>query len=420
MRIELDVNGYVSGLFWGCMSGNCMEYAGKVPAGYSSLYQWAEEAEIKAYYLDVNGDLTLDHSRQLALEELYAAQEADNKQVVWKDLNEALEPLLGDFPEVTALGNFAIATNAKAIVNYMPKVQLTRINPNPFTKIDLFVQGKQMLRNDAVTETINGITFTRKDDGGIAINGKATDDIDYNLSGSAENSVPIFGLKRGVPYYLNVDGFDCEMKYSDGETTEQVYIGPSGAIKLTSNKNVTQVLLKIPNRTAVDTTIYPVLEYGTQPSGYEEYRCRYMSIDISDFIGLELYPGEETYPDATLLLPKTGTFIDYIAVNDGVVTLSSKGLLYNLGTGSVNLFGGYNFVYTTQTAQIELTYKEDALKTAVNKLDSDKADYTELQEAVEAIVELIGSIGGSGGGGGSTGLPLSIVDGKLCITYTKQ
>lgn len=364
MRLELDANGYVSGLFWGCMTGECIEYTGEIPAGYSSLYQWAEEAEIKAYYLDSNGNLTLDYARQQALEELYKAQEADNKPVVWKDLSTALEPLIGNYSEVMTLGDFAIVTDARSIVNYIPKLKLTKINPFPFTEIDLFIQSKQMLRNDAVTDTINGVTFTKLDDGGITISGTATADISYNLSGEAENNTPIFGLKRGLAYYLNIGEFDCEMKCFNGDTTEQVYIGSSGIISLTSNKNVTQVLLTIPSGTAVNTTMYPMLEYGTQPSEYEEYSCRYMCIDISDFVGLELYPDEELYPSNTLLLPETGTYIDYIRI-DGTVTLSSKGITHNLGTGSANLFNGYNFVYTTQTAQIELTYKTNILEATV-------------------------------------------------------
>lgn len=361
MRIELDANGYVLNIFWGCMTGECIEYKGKIPAGYSSLYQWANEAEIKAYYLDINGNLVLDYARQLALEELYAVQERDNKPVLWKNLSEALEPLIGNYTEMTAIGGCVITTDARSIVNYMPKVKLTRINPYPFTKIDLFIQGKQMLRNDAVTETINGIKFTKSDDGGIAIKGKATADVSYNLSGGEENDIPIFGLKKGLEYCLNIGGFDCELKCFNGYTTEQVYVGSSGIISLTLNKNVTQVLLKIPSGTTVDKKIYPMLEYGTQSSDYEEYYCRYLCIDISEFVGMELFPNENLYPSNTLLLPETGTYIDYIRI-DGTVILSSKGVAHNLGTGSVNLFNGYNFVYTTQTSQVELTYKTNVME----------------------------------------------------------
>lgn len=365
MRIELDANGYVLNIFWGCMTGECIEYKGEIPAGYSSLYQWANEAEIKAYYLDINGNLVLDYARQLALEELYAAQEADHKPVVWKDLNTALEPLIGNYTEVVAVGDYIVTTDARSIVNYMPRVKLTRINPHPFTKIDLFIQGRQMLRNDAVTETINGITFTKSDDGGITITGKATADVSYDLSGDEENDIPIFGLQRGLKYYLNIGMIDCEMKCYNGDTTEQVYVGSSGIISLAANKDVTQVLLKIPSGTTINETIYPMLEYGTSPSNYEEYACRYLCIDISEFSGLELYPSEELYPSNTLLLPETGIFIDYISIENGSVKLSSKGLLYNLGSGSVNLFNGYNFVYTTQTAQIELTYKTNILEATI-------------------------------------------------------
>ena len=59
MRIELDANGYVLNTYEGCQSGNCTEYIGEIPKGYSSYTDWSSNALINAYYLDENNNLIL-------------------------------------------------------------------------------------------------------------------------------------------------------------------------------------------------------------------------------------------------------------------------------------------------------------------------------------------------------------------------
>lgn len=361
MRYKLDALGYVEIVMWGCATNGCAEYVGAVPEGYESLIEWADNACINAYYLDGNGNLVLDQARQQALENLYAAQTADNRPVVWKDLHESMESLANGYQEVTDTGNVIIADNVKSIVNYMSRMKLSNISLNPAGSIDIFIHGKQMLKNDAITETIGGITFTRRDDGGIAISGTATEDIDYNLSGGNTNLVPIFGIKVGHEYYLNIGDFNCEMKYFNGETVEQVYTGAGGVINPTASKNVTQVLLKIPSGSVVDTTIYPMLEYGNVASEYEEYQCRYIKIDVSDIPDPTLYVSETLYPSDTLILPDLGAAIKYVTLENGEINIDAGGIK-NVGIGGVTLFDGYNFVYTTQFSKIELTYKVNVME----------------------------------------------------------
>lgn len=96
MRYELDSNGYVVTLLWGCHTGKCAKYTGQVPAGYNSLKEWADNACINAYHLDSSGNLVLDQARQLELETLYAQQEADNSHITRKELAEVLEQFKQD------------------------------------------------------------------------------------------------------------------------------------------------------------------------------------------------------------------------------------------------------------------------------------------------------------------------------------
>ena len=70
MRFEFDINGYVSGIFCGCYSGHCTEYTGLVPnepEAYEDMYDWADRAQVQAYYLDSNGNLAYDANRAASL-----------------------------------------------------------------------------------------------------------------------------------------------------------------------------------------------------------------------------------------------------------------------------------------------------------------------------------------------------------------
>lgn len=78
MRYELDVDGFIYKVFFGCGSGYCTAYTGSVPSGYSSLEQWADTANIRAYYL-VNGNLTFSEARDYELKYLWSVEEENSK-----------------------------------------------------------------------------------------------------------------------------------------------------------------------------------------------------------------------------------------------------------------------------------------------------------------------------------------------------
>lgn len=67
MRYELNTNGYINKVFFGCYSGTCTLYKGTIPEGYSSLMNWADNANIMAYKI-VNGNLTYDANKDAELQ----------------------------------------------------------------------------------------------------------------------------------------------------------------------------------------------------------------------------------------------------------------------------------------------------------------------------------------------------------------
>lgn len=360
MRFELDGYGYVITVLWGCHTGLCLEYTGEVPAGYTSLKDWADHACVNAYYLNDDGNLILDPAKESELKAAAELQEIDNAIIRRKDLYESLEflnSLAIEKTEKVVKGN---ALQIEDGENAAATILITSIEPYSYEKVDIFAQGKQMLKNDAIDKTLSGVSFTLLPDGGIKISGTATADIEYDISGSVTNTEPTCGIKKGHNYYLNIGEYECELHFFNGETTEQIYVGGSGIINSIASKNITRVFLKIPAGTVCDSTIYPMLEYGEWPSQYESYKSVHMAIDYSEYISLSvLYANNDVYPSDTLY--PLGTSIDYILIEDGLKKVCVLGAEYAVGLGRLNLFKGYNFFYTTQDTNIKLTYTVSAI-----------------------------------------------------------
>jgi hypothetical protein len=352
MRYELDIDGYILHIYFGCYSdtGNCQEYTGEVPTGYNNLIEWSEKALINAYYINSEGNLTLDTERESELKEKIAQDTIDNAPVLHKEIFESNQTMQSQYRKETKTSDFLVLNKVK---NFAPKVKITNITS---PKLSIYTQSYNMLKNDAKTETINGIDFTRLADGSIKINGTATADIEYNLSGSSTNTTPIFVLKKNKIYKVNVV-YDFEMRYFDGETTSQVYVGSSGTLIPIETKKVTQVLLKIPSGTVANTTIVPSINMlGMNTTG--EYKSKILDIDLTEYLDL-IYPSNTTYP-SNMLYPR-GNNIDYVLIEDGIIYMSKNNYEYVIGTGNVQLFNGENIVYADQDATIELEYYLDIL-----------------------------------------------------------
>ena len=317
MRYKTDANGYITEVFFGCYGNGCKEYTGTIPNGYTDLNEWSENALINAYYIDENGNLVLDASKLAELETKIEQDTIDNV----KKIN--------------------------------PVLKITNINCYEYSKIDIITQGRNMLKVDAVDETIEGITFTKLMSGGIKISGTATADIEYNLAGSDTNLTSLFALKKNKDYYLNIGGLDCELKYYDG-TTSQVYVGASGVINLSESKEVTQVLIKIPSGTTIDKNIFPMLECGSTASEYEGYKHRILTIDYNELVSEGLFPSDVLFPSDEVY-PK-GDTVNYIYIENSEVYISINGVQRYLVKGNVNLFDGYDTIYTLQDTYLEMTY----------------------------------------------------------------
>ena len=299
---------------------------------------WAENAVINAYYIDSNGNLVLDAQREKELKTLAERQAIDYSPVLRRDLYETQEVLDSQYIKVMSSAVSKKILALENVKNIPPYVKLK--NLSSADTITFFAQTKNMLKNDAVTETINGVSFTRNPDGQIVISGTATADVEYNLSGGSGNTTPIFALLTDVSYYLRIGSLSCEMRYFNGETTEQVYSGStSSAITPAADKKVTQVVIKIPSGTAVDKSFYPTLSDSATEIDYEEYKCKLLTFDV----------GTITDSDA------------YIKIENGLIILYESEEESLLGQGNTALLDGDQIVYTDQGNLITIKY-------SINKL----------------------------------------------------
>lgn len=89
MKYILDSTNYIEEISFGasiiCNNNTCTEYEGNLPSGYASLEEWADNANIRAYYL-VNGNLTYDSVKDTALQEEWEEETEENAPATQGDL----------------------------------------------------------------------------------------------------------------------------------------------------------------------------------------------------------------------------------------------------------------------------------------------------------------------------------------------
>ena len=350
MRYTLDSSGYVFAVAFGSYLDNCKEYTGEVPAGYSTLEEWATTAYIHAYYI-LDDNLTLDSERLEECQNRQAQEAIDYAPLVRKDLYESDEVLDSQYIRQVATGKVIVLENIKTIA---PRVRITNINPYEYDTLTLHTQCKNMMPCTGRGQTISGVSFTRNFNGSVGVIGKATADIEYIISECN------FTLKANENYYLNLGGLNCELRFNDNGEIAQQYIGASGLINLPKNTEVSQVIIKISNGQSVNTTFYPQLEYGKSFSSYVEYKYKTLDIEFGSLIRSVLFPGNDLYPSDTLY-PTLATTIDYILIENGGVTVSVNGGITLLTSGAVGLFGSNSTIYANKDVTLEVEYSSSLI-----------------------------------------------------------
>ena len=193
MRYILNDEGYIEEIAFGVASIEhkdkiSTEYTGSIPTGYESLQEWAskENDKLNAWKI-VEGNLVFDNAKYLELKELWEQQTEDNRPVYHKEIFEMKQQIedISDISEsqyqkAAATGKIITVDNVKKAY---PKVKITDINPYSFSKVDLIATGKNLLKNEAVLQKINGVNFTPNRDRSITIQG-TTETINKTATGT--------------------------------------------------------------------------------------------------------------------------------------------------------------------------------------------------------------------------------------------
>lgn len=373
LRYILDKGGYVCHASFGglivCDFGECTEYNGEVPDGYETLEEWYDEQifekKLNAWKI-VDGNLVFDEIKNNELQEQYKRDEIDNSCVTHKELygmqkeiDDIQDINNSQYTEINASGNIITMDNVKKVY---PKIKLTDIDPYSFDKVNLIVTKKNMLPNDAIAQTISGLTITPNEDRSITIDGTPTENIEYNIGGTNTNISPILVFKKDLSYYLSSNNYQIKMYNFDGTNREEVYSGNGGIITFTDeDKPITQIVLYIPKGTKINNvTIYPQLEYGTTGSEYETYQSNSILFDFSEYIEEGIFPSDDLFPSDELF--PAGTTIEYIYIENGklIIKVNEDEIEYEID--KIHLFDGYNIIYTIQDTNIEITYCINNLK----------------------------------------------------------
>ncbi len=423
MRYDLDDDGYILNIYFGCSSGTCKGYTGTIPDGYDSIEDWATNANIRAYRV-VEDNLVFDAARCSQIENKCAKEAEENRLVRYKEIKNITSIYKQDLYEMyktseseeAQLVELTDANRFEAI-----KIHIKNISKTITGKLVIKSSNANMLPNEATSKEESGISFAGNEDKSITLNGTATANIEYLIAGTSTNTIPLLNLKKNLDYFLSSDGYTIKMYHYDGIDRTQVYSG-TGAIKFTDDdKNVTQIVLIIPKGKVINNeTIYLMLNKGTTAEPYIMHDSNEAIIDLGEYSfaygdNIEIEDGQATlykeiYPNSSLfpspnLYPR-GTAYDLGDINNMPLTYKEKSYLYVCADALISM----KYPNTTQNLEYENTSSKNggfsvdeegnasiangAVK--INKQGIQMADGTEIVGAtgVFSIFEFDGEVTG--------------------------
>ena len=303
LRYILDKDGYVChasvGGFIVCDSGECTEYNGKTPEGYETIDEWYEvqinEKKLNSWKI-VEGDLVFDANRDYKLRVAYEREEDENRFVTRKELGikntNEVNPYANLYPSVKSVSNASfVGTDYfdRSITNIgdLPVEEVTISNRNEEAitgLIELDFIGDNMLPNNAISTTNNGIKYTIDIDKAITATGIATEKSTLNLDGTETSVKSILSFEGHIAYLVRglPENVNLELYHYDGQ--DRMLIGTyknEDVINFDVTTRVTQTVLSIESGITISSTIEPrILQIGIEypflpTTKYEEIDERY-------------------------------------------------------------------------------------------------------------------------------------------------
>lgn len=117
MRYIVNSSGYILDVSFGadiyCDLGNCTQYTGDIPDGYSTLEEWHDEEldRLNAWKI-INGNLVFDSNKAIELEAICNEQAENNRHITKKELDTALADI--------GTGGEIVASNSDELKMLLP------------------------------------------------------------------------------------------------------------------------------------------------------------------------------------------------------------------------------------------------------------------------------------------------------------
>lgn len=282
LRYILNNEGYVChcsiGAYIVCDLGECTEYNGEIPDGYTTLEQWydtqIEEKKLNAWKV-VDGNFVFDENKCNELQLLYETQEEENAVATHKWVrNQAGKEsaiIIDEFSTKVSDSKVAVLENSGSYD--IPEIVVS--GEDASGEVNVIVSNKNILGNDALTTTINGVTFTINSDGSITLDGTSTSAIEFDLKGNSTSTDMIFSIKENMDYVKSglTENVSLSLYSFDGTDRTLVSNGGNEIINLTESAIITQAALNIASGITFDEVIiYPQIEIGSEASEYIKHQ----------------------------------------------------------------------------------------------------------------------------------------------------
>ena len=286
-------------------------------------------------------------------EEFAGQTEAINHHIAV--VSDELERVKNDVLETGEESGSYITLNDSAIAEYQELSVEGVCEQNTTT-------GKNLLANiNGTTQTINGVTFTKNNDGTITVNGTATNDINYYINGYTYTDI------EPNTYYLsdkvNNESNNTYFTYYEFKNNDVHNLATYGVKTRTiSSKLEGRSRIVVRSGQTLNNVVFkPMLEIGSEETDFEPYTGGQPSPSPD-------YPQEIKTIENSLKITSCNknllNIIDGIYESNGITAIVKDGLITVNGTATANSFVEIPFEYTL------LANKEYTLS-ANNKIVSD-------------------------------------------------
>ncbi len=152
-------------------------------------------------------------------------------------------------------------------------------------KVKVTACGTNILKNNAVTTTVNGITYTVNSDGSISANGTRTGTTYVDILGKITSGAgTVFILRKGLTYH----GFDNHVLGFKTKDDRYLSVSRSKPYTPTEDIEVVGFYLEVSSNDVLPLTFYPMICIGVNPTQYEPYKETTATVSLNT----PLYDGD--------------------------------------------------------------------------------------------------------------------------------